>query len=74
MKNHHIGPMIGQMKIFHVQDFKFDVGSAYFHRNRGQQSLAREWSDMWHGCATGQCDGNELDTLWCAWIIPNGRA
>lgn len=70
MSNHHIGPMLRQMQVFTVHNFKFDGDAAYFKRNWGEKSLAREWNDLWYGCSTGQCQGNELDTLWCAWILP----
>ena len=69
-RNYHIGPMFQQIRIFPGSDFRFNDNSAYFRRNWGQQSLAQEWKDMWYGCSTGQCDGNELDVLWCAWIFP----
>lgn len=69
-KNHHVGPMLRQLQIFHKVRFSFNEKSKYFQRNKGRDTLAREWNDMWHGCSTGQCDGNELDILWCSWIIP----
>jgi hypothetical protein len=69
-KNHHIRPMIRQLQTFHVAKFLFDSDAAYFQRNKWDNTLAREWEDMWYGCSTGQCDGNELDVLWCAWMMP----
>lgn len=67
MQRHNIGPMMQQLGMFHLLDFNFDREAAYFKRQ--SSSLAQEWRDMWHGCATGQCDGNELDILWAPWIM-----
>jgi hypothetical protein len=69
-KNCFIGPMMKQMQIFTAHDFRFSGDAAYFKRNWGTTSLAQEWKDMWYACATGQATGQELDTLWCAWILP----
>lgn len=61
--------MMGTLGIFHGARFSFDSNSAYLKRNRGTSSLAREFTDIFDGCARGANDPIELDILWSPWVV-----
>lgn len=61
--------MMGTLGIFHAARFSFNPSSKYLERNRGTSSLAREFRDIFSGCARGQNDASDLDILWSPWII-----